>query len=70
MPSSCSPVDLQNILKSGAKEAEMAANSKMEDTSKNGANITRENVELDVVHVRPVPGPYDMWSDVKFYIVG
>lgn len=58
LPDSCTTDDVHYIMESGAKIA------LHEDAS------SPEHVILKVIHVKRVPGSYNMWQDVKFFIVG
>ncbi|XP_077295360.1 nose resistant to fluoxetine protein 6-like [Arctopsyche grandis] len=56
LPKSCSTQDVLSILKSSSKMSNPRGLS--------------DAVNLDVLHVKKIPGSYDMWKDVKFFIVG
>lgn len=56
LPEVCSPAELKSLLQLDATRA-------ITTSADNKSSI-------DVVKVRPVPGAYDIFTDIKFYIVG
>lgn len=71
LPTACSREDISAILRSDLNEIKIEdKNTVMNDHGDNITNGDEGVIQAKVLFVRTVPGSYDLWNDVEFFIVG